>query len=146
MLKIAMKSSLFTFVAVAMALGGCDEASPSDLDLDTRRVAESDGDEIDDLESVDENVEVAFPGAPQWSEGFTNEDPGVAITGSNKVCSIIAPGNWRDTLVVPDGWTWHDCHSLRVTLGASQFQLGCVTNTGYSFSSANVTSWPASCS
>ena len=49
---------------------------------------------------------------------------------ARKLCSAVVGGNWRDTLPVPNTWTWRDCESYAEAVGATQFQLGCVFSRG----------------
>lgn len=43
-----------------------------------------------------------------------------------KVCSIASPNNWRDSIVVPDGWTSSKCRDFSEAMGAEDFYLGCL--------------------
>lgn len=50
---------------------------------------------------------------------------------SRKFCSVVAAsGNWRDTVLVPSGFTDTQCASLQTTTGAASRQMGCLTDTG----------------
>lgn len=49
------------------------------------------------------------------------------------VCSAITPPTWRDSIVVPDGWTTTSCAQWAESISAAQYQLGYVTATGYTW-------------
>jgi hypothetical protein len=57
------------------------------------------------------------------------------LTGFNKYCTVFKPNDWRDTLVVPDGWTFGDCidWGLAIAGGGSSpgIEGGCFTETGF---------------
>ena len=50
--------------------------------------------------------------------------------GSGKLCSAIQPANWRDTVPMPDAATEAACQSWKALVGASTYQLGCMSATG----------------
>jgi len=58
--------------------------------------------------------------------------PGAALA-SQRLCSAVVPGNWRDTIDAPPEWTPVGCSSFAKWQGASQVQIGCTTSTGVSF-------------
>ncbi len=49
-----------------------------------------------------------------------------SATGAVLVCSPLVGGRWRSAMAVPRGWRARDCHAFARTVGASEFQLGCV--------------------
>lgn len=52
--------------------------------------------------------------------------------GGTKFCSIVVPGDWRDTINVPQAWTVEDCDEFRVAMGAQILQIGCIFGRGRS--------------
>jgi hypothetical protein len=50
-----------------------------------------------------------------------------------KTCSIIGSANWRDTILVPQFWTAETCNQYRMTVGATNYQLGCIFDNSFSF-------------
>ena len=56
-----------------------------------------------------------------------------ALTGTHRVCSAIAPGNWRDSIIVDSGWSNLTCAGWAGSVGASTHQLGCLFDTGFSW-------------
>lgn len=56
------------------------------------------------------------------------------ISGSYKACSCWVPGNWRDTIMVPQGWTATTCSNWCTAMGATSSALYHITETGYSTS------------
>lgn len=71
------------------------------------------------------------------SQGDRTGEVNQALTGAQKICSGISPGNWRDTLEVNDGWTASTCFAWTQSIGASQWQLGCVFDTSFSWGVTN---------
>jgi hypothetical protein len=66
-----------------------------------------------------------------------------ALTGTHKLCSIYVPGNWRDTVVVPNGWSRTRCATdWRAHNGATTAVLGCLTNGTFSFAALSGTAAP----
>jgi hypothetical protein len=43
-----------------------------------------------------------------------------------KVCSIIVPNMWRDNTLVPSSWTVATCHRFATSMGAWNYQVGCI--------------------
>jgi hypothetical protein len=62
-----------------------------------------------------------------------------ALTGVHKVCSAIAPGNYRDSIEVDNNWSITTCvgwvHSVNGGLPDSTGQLGCLFDNGFSWGS-----------
>jgi hypothetical protein len=52
--------------------------------------------------------------------------------GGSKFCSVVVPGDWRDTINVPQAWTVEDCDEFRVAMGARSLQIGCIFGRGRS--------------
>jgi hypothetical protein len=101
---------------LVIGIAACDqELDAVDVDDVDRAMEPADSEDVDG--PVDALVDEA-------------DDP-VPITGTHKICSVVTPGNWRDTLVVPQGWTSSDCNSYRSSVSASAYQLGCITNSTY---------------
>ena len=55
------------------------------------------------------------------------------ISGSCKACTCIDPGNWRDTFMVPQGWTATTCSAWCTTMAGSVGVLIQITETGWSY-------------
>jgi hypothetical protein len=63
--------------------------------------------------------------------GGTPAPPAVAMGfGSGKLCSAVNPSNWRDTVPMPDAATEAACQSWKTVVGASTYQLGCMSASG----------------
>jgi hypothetical protein len=77
-----------------------------------------------------EPAETASPGE---HTGQTTQ----ALTGLHKVCSAITPDNWRDSIEVDDGWSGTTCHGWAASISASQWQLGCLSTSGFSWGYVN---------
>lgn len=58
--------------------------------------------------------------------------PGAALA-SQRLCSAVTPGNWRDTIEAPPEWTPVGCSNFTKWQSATQAQIGCTTTTGVSF-------------
>jgi hypothetical protein len=62
-----------------------------------------------------------------------------ALTGRHKVCSAVAPGNYRDSIEVDDNWSITTCvgwvQSVNAGLSGSTGQLGCLFDNGFSWGS-----------
>ena len=65
-----------------------------------------------------------------------------ALTGAHKLCSVYAPSNWRDTIVVDNGWTKSTCANFGASVGATMMNVGCLSDTGSVFGSAIAVSHP----
>lgn len=50
-----------------------------------------------------------------------------------KLCSAVLPGNWRDTVMVPSTWTKTTCADYKTQQAATNYQLGCIFDTGFSW-------------
>jgi hypothetical protein len=50
-----------------------------------------------------------------------------------KICSCFVPGNWRDSMVVPESWTKDLCLKFGLKTGATSIQLGCVFSNDVEF-------------
>lgn len=50
---------------------------------------------------------------------------------SDKLCSGIVPGVFRDTINVPFSWSPRACKSFANSIGAQTYQLGCITYGGF---------------
>jgi hypothetical protein len=62
-----------------------------------------------------------------------------AISGTpDRICTVVRPGNWRDTINVPQTWARATCLvTYKNALGASSARLGCLTSTGYSLATCD---------
>jgi hypothetical protein len=56
---------------------------------------------------------------------------------SQKACSAVTAGNWRDTFIVPASWTKDQCQSFSTWQGAPGYNLLCISENGYSAGSLN---------
>jgi hypothetical protein len=64
---------------------------------------------------------------------------GIAIaqnTGT-KICSVFIPGNWRDSINVPQGWTPGMCINFMRSVGATHYHLGCAFYSGFTWGEPN---------
>ena len=52
---------------------------------------------------------------------------------SNKFCSVVVPGSWRDTMAVPSSWSNSECADYARTVGATSHTMGCFTATSFVF-------------
>jgi hypothetical protein len=52
---------------------------------------------------------------------------------NQKICSVIAPANFRDTFVAGKDWTAATCQAFAAAVSAPNHQLGCITNDGFAF-------------
>lgn len=64
-------------------------------------------------------------------------DTAQALTGTHKICSGVVPGNFRDSIPVPNGWNTGMCQSWASSIGATHWQLGCLFDGGYSWGVTN---------
>lgn len=71
------------------------------------------------------------------SQGAGTGEVRQALTGTQKLCSGFIGGNWRDTIEVSDGWSISTCLSWTQSIGALQSQLGCLSDTGFSWGALN---------
>lgn len=46
------------------------------------------------------------------------------------VCSAYVADIWRDTIPVPDSWRPRDCFEFARIIGAAQYNLGCIFESG----------------
>ena len=62
-----------------------------------------------------------------------------SIPGGVKVCSAVVPGNWRNDLPVPRGWTQAICTAWAHAIGASGQNYACLHDTDihYDFQGGN---------
>lgn len=122
-------STLFGLLLTGATLGGCDQADSGEFDGEALEIEESQDSEgmvPTDEEELD---------MPDGADELVNETPVAELSGTHQICSVIGSG-WRDTMVVPNSWTSSDCNSFRSATGATTFQLGCLTNSSYSFGAA----------
>ncbi len=61
-----------------------------------------------------------------YDEEERTPEPG----GGQKMCSVYVPDRWRDTISVPENWTWRDCRNFALSVGASHVHLICVFERG----------------
>lgn len=48
------------------------------------------------------------------------------VSGGQKLCSVLWPGHWRDTISMPPAATAPSCTAWEADTAATQYQLGCV--------------------
>jgi hypothetical protein len=81
------------------------------------------------------------PGDGESTEtSFDDEHTGEAVqalSGTHKVCSGYTPGQFRDSIVVSNGWSPTTCAGWAQSIGASTWQLGCLTENGFLWGSAS---------
>lgn len=65
-------------------------------------------------------------GPPTPDCGWASPSPSIAPV--RMACNVVNPGHWRNTVPVSAGWTPQDCADLITTVGATQYQLGCITD------------------
>jgi hypothetical protein len=99
--------------ASAAALVGCSSASEDGTWLtpvdESSEIPESVG-------AADEEVELGVAKQP-------------VLTGTHKVCSVFSSANWRDTILVPNGWAQSTCtSSWKNAVGAGDARVGCMVN------------------
>jgi hypothetical protein len=80
--------------------------------------------------------------APEGEQGAPGRDEQTgqttqALTGAHKICSAITPENWRDTIEVEDAWSMSTCRNWAGSIGAPQWQVGCVFDNGFSWGGTN---------
>jgi hypothetical protein len=56
---------------------------------------------------------------------------------SQKLCSVVVGGDWRDSIVVDDTWRAPACASWAQSVGAPTWQLGCLHDNAFSWGTAN---------
>jgi hypothetical protein len=90
-------------------------------------------------------------GGYTWTASLSSSSPpgtnpcnwgSAGATEAHKVCSGVWPGKWRDTITVSFSST-SQCQSWAQAIGASHFQVGCVNNTGHSWSAVNSLAAPS---
>jgi hypothetical protein len=60
------------------------------------------------------------------SEQQALEDASVgSLEDGQKVCSVVDPNNWRDSMIVPKSWTAKQCQNYQEETRAVNHQLGC---------------------
>jgi hypothetical protein len=72
---------------------------------------------------------------PSENEGVGQVEQ--ALTGTNKVCSAVVSGVFRDSIVVDNGWSATTCHGWAVSVGGTSWQLGCLFTNGFAWGAAN---------
>ena len=60
-----------------------------------------------------------------------------SLTEGQKLCSVVIPNVFRDSLIVPKSWKLDTCRWFQVQVGAYQYQLGCVFEDSVSWGDAN---------
>jgi hypothetical protein len=62
-----------------------------------------------------------------------------AITGTHKTCSVFSPGDWSDTILVPQTWTQNTCiQSWRAAISGPQARVGCMVDNHVSVASCQL--------
>ena len=64
---------------------------------------------------------------------FTAGTTGPLAVPGSKVCSIYHPGNFRDSLNVPDAFNERACQDLMRNEGGTVYQLACLYDAGVAF-------------
>ena len=64
---------------------------------------------------------------------LNNSGGAVAQNVGAKLCSAVVPGNFRDTISVPSGWSAGTCQQYKSSVGAEVYQLGCTFNNSFSW-------------
>ena len=114
--KLSRLSRPIVTIAVlgGLSLGACSEAE-AELDFDVEDMARAEQpflmqSELDDLDA-----------------------PPPQNVGALKLCTIWsdAPNIWRESFIVPQGWTGDTCNKYRSDQGGSWYSLTCLTNTGF---------------
>jgi hypothetical protein len=54
-----------------------------------------------------------------------------------KMCSVMADGHWRDTIDVPSTFTPEACKGYMQSVGADNYQLGCIQSNSFSWGAIN---------
>jgi hypothetical protein len=55
------------------------------------------------------------------------QSPPTPPVGSGiKLCSVVTPNSWRDSISVPASWTFINCADYARLVGAKTYELGCV--------------------
>lgn len=60
-----------------------------------------------------------------------------ALAGTHKVCSAVVSGNFRDSIVVNNGWSSTTCLGWVQSVGGTTWQLGCLFDNGFTWGAAN---------
>ena len=50
-----------------------------------------------------------------------------------KLCSAIAPGNFRDTVTVAETWSTETCRAYAASIGANNWQLACMNKDSFTW-------------
>ena len=74
--------------------------------------------------------------SPPEPEAFKLGTTATTAKPGSKVCSVIDPGNWRDTFNVVDSWKRETCEAFAKKMAAKTFQLGCLYDGGIDFGAA----------
>ena len=67
--------------------------------------------------------------------------PGGVTYTNGQVCSVYAAGSFRDSITVPDGFSIAACQDFQQKAGGYEYQLGCASASGISFSSPHASAW-----
>ena len=70
-----------------------------------------------------------------FSTGFTQAQG--STPQPIKMCSAYVSGEFRDSIAVPNEWTRGTCASWAATMGASDYQLGCIVGNSFSWGTPN---------
>lgn len=62
-----------------------------------------------------------------------------------KFCSAITPGNWRDSVAVPESWKANDCRKWAASVGGTEVQLGCFFKNDFSWGAVGGTTPQVNC-
>ena len=91
------------------------------------------------------SIGVAANAEIEKEKNYRAAEKGAIVVGSNakagqtgtKVCSVFIPSNWRDSVNVGASFTKESCRQYMITVGANQWQLGCLYSNGIGFGPPN---------
>lgn len=114
----------FGFGMSLIAAGGCSSVSE---DGKSWAATALEGDVLENLTELEQ-----VTAQPETEEGSNLGTAKQALIGTHKFCSVIAAPNFRDTIVVDNGWTGENCRQYCNQVGASTRQLGCFFDSTFS--------------
>jgi len=123
--RLTQSYTITIVVMTILGLSACDQAGPHPNDADLATL--DDDEDIDDLIDEDQPPTPNSMPAPAGDLAVETRDP-TPITGSSKICSVYTPNEWRDTILLNNVHNWGHCNNFRASVGASTFQIGCLTD------------------